>query len=127
MSTLGNVIASAVAPAGLQAQQAARTRDQQQAQASNGARRMQDLLELHLHALDDDQPQPGESPAQLHIDGELPQHQQQPQDSPQRQPKPPGADDTEGQTAAAENPPAAGSGDSGGADAALYRHVDIQA
>jgi hypothetical protein len=121
MSTLGNVVASAVAPAGLQAQQVARARDQQHAQASNGARRVRDLLELHLRALEEDEAQPGASPAEVHIDEELPQHQQQGQEQPSRQPKEAAPKDEA--EAVAPPPPAAPAG----AEPTLYRHVDIQA
>ena len=74
------------------------------------------MLEAHLRAVEEgDQ---AETPAQLHIDDELPDHPNSPQQAEQAQQAP-------DEEQPADEPVADGSPDE--SDTALYRHLDIQA
>ncbi|MCE9589906.1 MAG: hypothetical protein K8S99_05220 [Planctomycetes bacterium] len=121
MSVLGTSIAAGVAQVGLQSQSVARQTDRAGNQ-SRDIHRMRELVEAHMRGLDESE---FESPAQLHIDGQLPEHQSPSQDARERgrrgphpQPEDPTTPATQPQTNATA--PIEG-------DAPLYRHLDVQA
>jgi len=109
----GTGTAAAVAQTALQAQQVARRRDKDRTSAASDARRLRDILEAHLLAVEEGDE--SGSPAQLHIDGEMPDHQALPVDQ-QRKPH----EYTNETPVEAIEPGPAGEGP-------LYRHLDIQA
>jgi len=119
MSVLGTSVAAGVAQTGLQAQQVARRRDRANTSATADARRVRELLEQHMRALEE--ADEFESTDQLHIDGQLPEHRgpldQQPGQgsSPVASPLGPGT------------PGAAGPPDPEGSSSPLYQHVDVRA
>ena len=73
MSAIGTGVAAGVAQTALQSQQVARNRDRREAQNAADTARLQDLVEMHLRALEEGDET--ETPAQLHIDGQLPEHE----------------------------------------------------
>lgn len=119
MSIQGTGVAAGVAQSALQAQQVGRTRDKTDTQAAANARRMREALEAHLQALEEGDE--FESPAQLHVDENPPEHHPPQQELSDRE----GAetDDTEADTTPeqATSPAEPRDGEP------LYRHVDIQA
>jgi hypothetical protein len=123
LTSIGTGVAAGVAQTALQAQQLARQHDQPQTQATQNARRLRDLLERHLHALEESEDP--ESPDQIHIDGHLPQHRspnQQKEDE-QRRPATP-ASPTEPTSPPQSVAPTALPEQTA---PPLYRHVDVQA
>lgn len=73
MSVLGTGVAAGVAQTGLAAQQQARQRDRAESQSARDARRVHDIVEAHLRAVEEgDEP---ESPGKLVIGGDVPEHQ----------------------------------------------------
>ena len=121
MSVLGTGVAAGVAQTAQQAQQVARQRDKQHTQTAADASRLQELLETHLRALDEGDE--SDTPAQLRIDGQLPEHEWAGAESRQSQGEHQQATDDQpqqdGQTQVAP------SADRGAGQ--LYRHLDIQA
>ena len=74
MTSIGTGVAAAVAQTALQAQQTARVRDKAHTQSARDAKRLHEMVQTALRALEEgDQ---FESPAQLHVDSQMPQHQQ---------------------------------------------------
>lgn len=119
MSILGTSVAAAVAQTALQAQQVARQRESVPNQTTRDARRIQDLIEAHLLALEEDDQL--DSTDQLRINGRLPQHQssnQQKQNAHGQTAAKPIKDEVT-QAAAPNAAPALGD--------QLYRHLDVQA
>ena len=120
MSVLGTGVAAGVAQTAQTAQQVVRQRDKRHTQTAADASRLQDLLETHLRALDEGDE--AQTPAQLHIDGQLPEHEgpgpQVPQAHGEHEPA---EDEPAPQDGAAQ---AAADARGGGQ---LYRHLDIQA
>ena len=119
MSVIGTGTAAAVAQTALQAQQLARRRDREKTGSVDDARRLREMLEAHLRALEEgDQ---ADTAAQLHIDGELHDRQDSPEQAERAQHHP-----DEQQLA---DEPVAGSSpdDADQSDPPLYRHLDIQA
>lgn len=124
MSVIGTGTAAAVAQTALQAQQVARRRDREKTDSRGEVKRLRELVETHLRALEEGDE--AETTAQLHIDGELPEHQgpSQQLEAVQRRadevdvaevaPDDPPVDNTASKSAASGKPP-------------LYRHLDIQA
>lgn len=118
MTSIGTGVAAAVAQTALQAQQTARVRDKANTQSARDAKRLHEILRTAMQALEEgDQ---FESPAQLHVDSQMPQHRQ-PQDgdpgkAKKRAPSPP--------TSAAPAPTASQPAPT---DGTLYRHLDVQA
>lgn len=119
MSVIGTGTAAAVAQTALQAQQVARRRDREKTDSAGDVKRLRELVEAHLRALEEGDE--ARTPAQLHIDGELPEHHSPPQQVAPTQSRP-----EETATADAERQ-AAGPADAPAADPPLYRHLDIQA
>lgn len=121
MSSMGTGIAAAVAQTAHQAQQVARQRDSVRSQGPRHARRMQEQIQARLLALEESE---GVSPAQLHIDGQLPQFSPGDQQEPQPQKRDEAADETvvEPPTPAITYTPVAQTDKH-----PLYRHVDVQA
>lgn len=120
MSVLGTGVAAGVAGVALQAQSVARQRDRQGVQNARDLRRMQEILQTHLDALDEGDTQ---SPAQLHIDDQLPDHHSPPQYDGLAQQHRKGQDaapETQGVT-----PPSMSATHDD--DTPLYRHVDVTA
>lgn len=115
MSVLGTGVAAGVAQVGLQAQSVARQRDRTTGQNVRDTARMQELLEAHMRALDESE---FESPAQLHVDGQLPEHQS---------PDPRGRQHPHLKPAAPEAAPTAATPTPADGETPLYRHVDVQA
>ncbi len=119
MSILGTSVAAAVAQTSLQAQQVARQRESVRHQTTRDAQRVQDLIEAHMLALEEDDQL--DTSDQLRIDGRLPQHQttDQRKQNPRRQ----------NQTAASqdETPTPAPPADAPTHSEQLYRHLDVQA
>lgn len=124
-------VAAGVAQSGLQAQQVARRQEAPGQASRNEARRVREKFETHLRALDEGDE--FESPAQLHVDGEMPEQERR-QAPPER--KTPG--DRKGAALAGssgeetQRPDRAGAkrdGRSGGGEDGepLYRHVDVKA
>ncbi len=113
MSVLGTSIAASVAQTALQSQQVARQRDGLNSQAADGARRLRDLVEGHLQALEEGDE--FESPAQLHIDNQLPDHQSGGYRTPERDT--PAAPSRDPQAPTPAEPPSV----------SLYRHLDLTA
>lgn len=116
MSVLGTGIAAAVAQTAHQAQQVARQRNRAHAASSHDARRLRELLESHLQAVEEGEE--AQNPAQLHIDAQLPEH---PSPSVERLSLPkhipqPRQGEPETSEASAD-----------GAEPPLYRHLDIKA
>lgn len=122
MSVLGTGVAAGVAQSALQAQQTARRRDRRQTQSEAEAERVRDLVEAHLRAVEEgDQ---SESPAQLHIDGQVPEHQgaqAQAEDQAEHSPAPRGDDEDDHDQALSDRPATPAH------DSRLYRHLDVQA
>jgi len=121
MSMLGTGVAVGVAGVALQAQSVARQRDRQNVQNARDIRRMHEILQTHLDALDEGDTQ---SPAQLHVDDQLPDHQSPPQYDGLVHPRREGhaaAPQTQGVT-----PPSLSAAPHDD-DAPLYRHVDVTA
>jgi hypothetical protein len=119
MTSIGTGIAAAVAQTALQAQQTARVRDKAQTQSARDAKRLHELLQTAMQALEEgDQ---FESPAQLHVDSQMPQHQS-PQEN-QDKPKRPSAQAKPEETVATTSTPASSTPN----DGTLYRHLDVKA
>lgn len=121
MSMLGTGVAAGVAGVALQAQSVARQRDRQNVHTARDIRRMQELLQTHLDALDEGDTQ---SPAQLHVDDQLPDHHSPPQYDGmlhQHRQGQGGTAETQGVT-----PPSLSAAHDD-ADTPLYRHVDVTA
>ncbi len=116
MSVLGTGVAAGVAQTAATAQQVARQRDSERNEAARKAKRTRELFETHLQALDEGDE--SDSPAQVRIDGQLPDHPAPPPRDPSRTQHHQGDDQpVDGVDAAASPPP----------DSPLYRHLDIQA
>ncbi|MEE9211215.1 MAG: hypothetical protein V3U29_01010 [Phycisphaeraceae bacterium] len=113
MSVIGTGVAAGVANTSLQAQQVARDRDKERSETAKDARRVREMFETQLRALEEGE----ETPTQLRIDGHVPQHE-----SPKETPNPP--DTTAAQPA--PEPPTAALPEAA-PDPPLYRHLDIQA
>jgi len=121
MSVIGTGTAAAVAQTALQAQQVARKRDREKTESADDARRLREMFEAHLRALEEGDE--AEGPAQLNIDGELPEHQGPPQQidavhrrSQEEHPAQDHDDTADAQSEATSS-----------ADPPLYRHLDVQA
>ena len=114
MTQAGTGIAAAVAQTALQAQQVARRHDAATSRDSADAKRLRELLQTHLQALEEGDE--FESPAQLHVDGQMPEggHPESQSPLPQKH---------EPQTSSAPDapPPPPRSADT------LYWHLDLQA
>jgi hypothetical protein len=122
MSAIGTGTAAAVAQTALTAQQVARRRDKDRSSSTGEARRICEMVELHMLALDEGDD--AETTSQLHIDGELPQHQSPPpQPPPQDQAHQQAKDDAPSAQVQAGDPPQ----QTGRTDPPLYQHLDIQA
>ena len=119
MSVIGTGTAAAVAQTALQAQQVARRRDRAKTDSAGDAKRIRETIEAHLQALEEGDET--ETPAQLHIGGELPEHQTPPQSVETIQQRP---DDADAPADDAVDPP---TGTPMDAPPPLYRHLDIQA
>ena len=116
MTSIGTGIAAAVAQTALQAQQTARLRDKAQTQSARDAKRLHELLQTAMQALEEgDQ---FESPAQLHVDSQMPQHQQSQEGKPGKAKK---------RSAPEHAPDAPPASSAAPADGTLYRHLDVQA
>lgn len=115
MTQAGTGIAAGVAQTALQAQQVARRRDAASARASADAKRLRELLQTHLQALEEGDE--FESPAQLHIDGQMPEgeHPEPQMPLPEKREQP--------EASAPEPPPTPPPH----APNALYFHLDLQA
>ncbi len=117
MSVIGTGVAAGVANTSLQAQQVARDRDKERSETAKDARRVREMFETQLRTLEEGE----ETPIQLRIDDQVPQHE-----SPKQTPNQP-------QTTAAEpapeppTEPAAAALPEAASDPPLYRHLDIQA
>ena len=75
MSVIGTGIAAGVANTANQAQQVARSRDKQRSADTDEARRLREIFETRLRTLEEGE----QTPTQLRIDGEVPQHETGPQ------------------------------------------------
>lgn len=119
MSILGTSVAAAVAQTSLQAQQVARQRESVRHQTTRDAQRVQDLIEAHMLALEEDDQL--DTSDQLRIDGRLPQHQtnDQRRQNPRRQHSSATSQDEKESPAPPTDAPAHGE--------QLYRHLDVQA
>lgn len=122
MSAIGTGTAAAVAQTALTAQQLARRRDKDRSNSASDARRIREMVELHMLALDEGDD--AETTSQLRIDGELPQHQSPPPEGPaQGRTHQQASDDV----APAEDEANDAKQQSGQTEPPLYRHLDIQA
>lgn len=74
MSTIGTGVAAAVAQTALNAQQVARRRDRDIKEQDARRRVMQEQLEIHVQAVDEGDE--ADSPTQLRIEEQVPQHEQ---------------------------------------------------
>jgi len=84
MTQAGTGIAAGVAQTALQAQQVARRRDAAAGRDAADGKRLRELLQTHMQALEEGDE--FESPAQLHIDGQMPEGEHpQPQFAPPQQ------------------------------------------
>ncbi len=123
MSVLGSQLASSLAGTPLQQQQAARLRQAQEGNPQHEIRRVQELFESHLKALEESDQ--FESPAHLHVDGEPPDRQpsgQQQRGHPHGQ-----AEAAKEQQDVAGDGSSAESASAADEDSPLYRHLDVQA
>ena len=120
MSVIGTGTAAAVAQTALQAEQVARRRDRRTTESDADAKRLREMLEAHLRALEEGDE--AETPAQLHIDGEMLDHQGPPPqtETPQHTQKDPQADDGVDATEGSADP-------DDQSDPPLYRHLDVRA
>ncbi|MBI1337683.1 MAG: hypothetical protein GC164_12065 [Phycisphaera sp.] len=118
MSSLGTTPAAGVAQTALNAQQTARRIDRSRNQSEAQARRMKELLETHMQALDEGDE--FESPAQLHIDSQVPDH-----GNPRDTPKNPHQKAKPERSAFEKAPGPEASAQPG--DSPLYRHLDVEA
>jgi hypothetical protein len=119
MSVLGTGPAAGVAQAALNAQQTARSKDRDKTAAARESKRLRELMEAHLLALEEGDE--SDTPTQLHIDNHLPEHHTA---AAQRE------DSTHIDRSATEAPAPETSGDEAASDDAnppLYRHLDVQA
>jgi hypothetical protein len=120
MTSIGTGVAAGVAQTALQAQQAARQRDKAHGQSARDAKRLHEMLEATMQALEEGDE--FESPAQLHVGEDVPQQRQQQQgrdNKPSGQPSSP-ALEVEAPSAASVTPRTDSTG-------TLYRHLDVQA
>jgi len=123
MSVLGTGIAAAVAQTASTAQQVARNSDSRRNEAARKAKKNREVFETHLQALDEGDD--SDSPAQLHIDGQLPGHQTP--EAPQKIDNAPHAH-SEQQAIDTIEPDASQTADTPcEANSPLYRHLDIRA
>jgi len=120
MSVIGTGTAAAVAQTALQAEQVSRRRNRRTTESDADARRLREMLEAHLRALEEGDE--AQTPAQLHIDGELPDHQQPPPQAETHRRAREGRQDDD-RVDAAEN----SADPDAKSEAPLYRHLDIQA
>ena len=124
MSVLGTGVAAGIAQTALQAQQAARQHDKQDTQTGSESRAVRDLFETFLDGFEDSSRD--DSATHVHVDGEVSQQPNAPQDQPRKRKNPSDPADpavlesTDVPTAIAAPPPAE-------PDAPLYRHLDVQA
>ncbi len=120
MSVIGTGTAAAVAQTALQAEQVARRRSRRSTESDADAQRLREMLEAHLRALEEGDE--AETPAQLHVDGEMLDHQGPPPqpetlhraDEKQQDDDRVDANEGSADPDAQSEPP-------------LYRHLDIQA
>jgi len=121
MTAAGTGVAAGVAQTAANAQQVGRQRDRAATRDAVEAKRLRELFESHMQALEEGDT--FESPAQLHIDGHLPEHpnQQQPGKMPAGHAQP-AAEETQVVRALPPPPPKPGAT----ADP-LYHHLDIEA
>jgi hypothetical protein len=115
MTQAGTGIAAGVAQTALQAQQVARRRDAAVSREAADAKRLRELLQTHMQALEEGDE--FESPAQLHIDGQMPEGEH-PRDSVITEQR---RQEDEEDSAGATPPPQ--TNEKGN----LYRHLDLQA
>jgi hypothetical protein len=120
MTSIGTSVAASVAQTALNAQQTARQRDKVHGQSARDAKRLHEMLEASMQALEEGDG--FESPAQLHVGGEVPQQRQQQQG---RDAKPPRKGDADTPADAPET--ASTSTPTTAPDGSLYRHLDVQA
>lgn len=73
MTVIGTGPAAGVAQTALTAQQSARTKDREKNRRAAEARDLRDNLDTHVQAIDEGDDDG--NPSQLHIDGQLPDHQ----------------------------------------------------
>ena len=116
MSLMGTGVAAAVAQTALQAQQVARRRDRRTTATKEEARRVRELFELHLRAVEEGEE--AGSASHLHVSGNPPDR---PSPEYLAEHGDPGdaaiaGDDAPAPTLEPLDP-----------DAALYRHLDVQA
>jgi hypothetical protein len=119
MSVLGTGTAAGVAQSALNAQQTARNRDRDKTAAARESKRLRELMEAHLLALEEGDE--SDTPTQLHIDNHLPEHHTpaaQREDSSR-------IDHTVTEAPAPETPDDDPPSDA--SDPPLYRHLDVRA
>ena len=119
MSVIGTGIAAGVANTANQAQQVARSRDKQRSADTDEARRLREMFETRLRTLEEGE----QTPTQLRIDSEVPQHETGPQQTDQleltdKNPPEDTPQDTPPPPTYPNRPPS---------DASLYRHLDVKA
>ena len=116
MSTIGTGVAAGVAQTAYQAQQVARERDRRKNEAARGTAAMREMLEARMNALEEGQED--QTPVQLHIDGQLPEHHTAPVERPQEHRA---GDDAPAEPVDGQAPVPRDD------DATLYRHLDVTA
>ncbi len=80
MSIIGTGVAAGVAQSQHQAQQVSRKQNKDKDGAADEARRVKDIVEAHLQALDEGDDTDANT-AQVRIDNHVPEHQKQPGDA----------------------------------------------
>lgn len=119
MTVIGTGPTAGVAQTALNAQQSARTKDREKNRRAAEARELRENLDTHVQAIDEGDDDG--NPSQLHIDGQLPDHQTAQQLEQAKQKPVEHIDIIEGDdTSTPESDDDHNPGD-------LYHHVDVQA
>ena len=120
MSIIGTGGAAGVAQTALQAQQVARQRDREDVRSTAEAKRLREMLESHMRALEEGDG--FESPAQLHVDGDVHNEQRRPEHQTQSGPEQPEEDESDESTTVDQSVVAESTDGT-----RPYRRLDIQA
>lgn len=120
MTSIGTGVAAGVAQTAQQAQEVARRRDRKVSDENAAAKRITDLIEIHMRALEEGDE--ANSPSQLLIDGQLPHHQ-----GPEQAIDGINDDRAENQRESSSQLDVVADADTPPGKPRLYRHLDIQA